>query len=324
MVPPPGIPDFAVWRGFARPQICKRDKPALDKTMMHDVGEYPVLTERRTEGGAEKQGAAIARLAALAVAAGLLLAPGTAGAGEFYLRGGIGLDRPDEAAFMDEDCSTASPAALYGCGTGADGAPYRSVGKFGAVPLVELGIGYGTGAIRLEALVEYRPEIRFKGRTNFLAPKRWQDVKRVTRRGAARLLRRFGPTEWPAYPLRTRSVTRSSSRDLISVRGGCAVVFGGGTRRWRRHGSMTYRKDDGYCCWAIALERLRRTMITNGRLKEPSYSLWTGASMPKQGYGRGRESRTAQRFDIPGLNDCTSTLPSTSRKTGTVPNARTS
>ena len=104
------------------------------------------------------------------------LAPGAAVAGDYYLRGGIGLDRPGEAAFTDTDCSSTSPAALYGCGTGGDGAPYRSAGKFRTAPAVELGLGYAIGAIRFEAPVEYRPQYTFEGRANFLAPERRQDV----------------------------------------------------------------------------------------------------------------------------------------------------
>ena len=118
----------------------------------------------------------IARSAALTAAAGMLLASGVAVAGEFYLRGGIGLDRPGETAFTDLDCATTAPAALYGCGTGGDGAPYRSAGNFGTVPALELGLGYATGAARVEMLVEYRPDVAFEGRANFLAPERRQSV----------------------------------------------------------------------------------------------------------------------------------------------------
>ena len=116
------------------------------------------------------------RAAAIALAAGMCLASGGAVAGDYYLRGGMGFDRPGKAVFTDTDCSSTAPAALYGCGTGGDGAPYRSAGKFGTVPAVELGLGYATGAVRLEALVEYRPDFTFDGRANFLAPDRRQDV----------------------------------------------------------------------------------------------------------------------------------------------------
>ena len=106
----------------------------------------------------------------------MCLASGIAVAGDLYLRGGIGLDRPGGTAFTDTDCSSTVPEALYGCGTGSDGASYRSAGKLGTVPAVEFGLGYATGAIRFEALIEYRPDFAFEGRANFLAPERRQDV----------------------------------------------------------------------------------------------------------------------------------------------------
>ena len=79
-------------------------------------------------------------LAAIALAAAMGVASGAAVAGDCYLRGGIGFDRPGNTAFTDTDCSSTSPAALYGCGTGGDGAPYRSAGDFGTAPAVELGL----------------------------------------------------------------------------------------------------------------------------------------------------------------------------------------
>ena len=87
----------------------------------------------------------LVRLAAIALAAGTFLASAAAVADSYYLRGG-------------------------------DGAPYRSAGEFGTVPAVELGLGYAPGAIRFEALVEYRPHYTFEGRANFLAPDRRQEV----------------------------------------------------------------------------------------------------------------------------------------------------
>ena len=98
-------------------------------------------------------------------------------AADWYLRAGIGLDRRGKTVFADRDCSSASPAALYGCGTGGDGAPYRSVGDFGTAMPLELGLGYTvTPAARLEALVEYRTRFAFKGRANFLSPESRQSV----------------------------------------------------------------------------------------------------------------------------------------------------
>ena len=130
----------------------------------------PEAASARSRGGSR------ACVAAIVLAAAVGPASGTAGAGDRYLRGGIGLDRPGKAAFTDTDCSSTVPAALYGCGTGGDGARLRSAGEFGTVPAVELGLGYDAGAVRFEALVEYRPRYRFEGRANFLAPDRRQEV----------------------------------------------------------------------------------------------------------------------------------------------------
>ena len=126
--------------------------------------------KRRTDGRAECRSRRYASLAAIAVAGGMLVASGAAVAGDYYVRGGIGFDRPGNTAFSGVDCSSTAPAALYGCGTGDDGAPYRSVGDFGTVPAVDLGLGYVRGPARFEVLVEYRPHCSFKGRANFLGP----------------------------------------------------------------------------------------------------------------------------------------------------------
>lgn len=134
----------------------------------------PPLPRRgaRCEGRERRAG-----LAAIALAAAMCLGSSAVVAGDYYLRGGIGLDRPGSTSFIDTDCASTAPAALYGCGTGGDGAPYRSVGKFGTVPAVELGFGHESGAVRFEVLVEYRPDFAFEGRANFLAPERRQEVR---------------------------------------------------------------------------------------------------------------------------------------------------
>ena len=99
-------------------------------------------------------------------------------AGGFYLRAGAGIERAADTRFTDVDCNSTSPAALYGCGTGGDGAPYRSAGDFGTATVLELGLGYAAApAVRLEVLVEYRPRFAFGGRANFLEPERLQSVK---------------------------------------------------------------------------------------------------------------------------------------------------
>ncbi|MCY4420128.1 MAG: outer membrane beta-barrel protein [Gammaproteobacteria bacterium] len=110
------------------------------------------------------------------VVTGIWLASGVAVAGELYLRGGLGFDQLDNTEFTDADCASTVPAALYGCGIGGDGAHYRSVGDFDEVLALELGLGYATGATRIEMQLEYRPRFEFEGRANFLAPNRQQSV----------------------------------------------------------------------------------------------------------------------------------------------------
>ena len=62
-------------------------------------------------------------------------------------------------------------------GRGDDGAPYRSVGDFGMVPVLELGLGYAAvPPLRLEVLAEYRPRFAFGGHANFLETGRRQSV----------------------------------------------------------------------------------------------------------------------------------------------------
>ncbi len=116
-----------------------------------------------------------ARTVTFGMMAGLWLASEAAGAGEYYLRGGIGLARSDTASFTDIDCNSEGLAALYGCGS-RDGVPRQSAGKFGTMPMIEVGLGYASDATRLEFLLEYRPQFTFQGRANFLPPDRRQSV----------------------------------------------------------------------------------------------------------------------------------------------------
>ena len=111
------------------------------------------------------------------VAALALMFSCVAAAEDVYLRTGVGLDRSAETVFRDRDCASESPAALYGCGFGGDGAPYRTVGDFEAAGVFELGLGYKVSPRhRFELLVENRPHFKFHGRANFLAPGRQQSV----------------------------------------------------------------------------------------------------------------------------------------------------
>ena len=85
-----------------------------------------------------------------------------------YARGGVLLDWSQDTRFKDADCASTTSAALYGCGTGNDGAPRSSHGNFGIIPGLEIGLGYAiVPALRLEAAVQYRPDFSFDGRANF-------------------------------------------------------------------------------------------------------------------------------------------------------------
>lgn len=115
------------------------------------------------------------KLAALTLLmAAALSHSGVASADEYYIRGGLGLDRINKASFTDVDCN--GVPHFYGCGT-RDGLPRQSMGKFGTVTTLEFGAGYNiTGPIRFEAVIDYRPRFTFNGHANFLAPNRRQDI----------------------------------------------------------------------------------------------------------------------------------------------------
>ena len=122
------------------------------------------------------------RAATAGLAAATLMASGPVAAEDFYLRTGIGLDRSAETRFTDTDCASLSPAALYGCGPGPDGAPRSSLGDFGTRTGLGLGIGYAAAfSTRFEVLMEYHPRFAFEGHANFLESTRPPRAKVVRR-----------------------------------------------------------------------------------------------------------------------------------------------
>ena len=87
----------------------------------------------------------------------------------FYVRAGMVLDRPQDARFTDVNCADSSAAVLYGCGTGLDGAPLSTLGRFGTMAGYDLGVGYAVApALRLEGSLQHRPSTAFEGHANFL------------------------------------------------------------------------------------------------------------------------------------------------------------
>ena len=82
-----------------------------------------------------------------------------------YVRLGVSLDWTEDTRFQDADCSASGN--LYGCGAGLDGAPKGSLGDFETITGLELGLGYNLLLLRLEAVLQYRPDFAFEGRSNY-------------------------------------------------------------------------------------------------------------------------------------------------------------
>ena len=85
-----------------------------------------------------------------------------------YLVLGLSYDNSSTSSFRDKDCSSTSPAALYGCGTGNDGRPLAAYGDFGNPTGLEFGVGLHSPAnLRYELTLQIRPDISFSGNANF-------------------------------------------------------------------------------------------------------------------------------------------------------------
>lgn len=114
---------------------------------------------------------------ALGAVAWVLLSSSVANAEPIYTRIGIGASLTTDGIFMDRDCESESPIALYGCGMDETGAPRRTKGEFASALAYEFGLGYTLGsATRLEVLFDYQPRSEFSGDANFLALHRQQSV----------------------------------------------------------------------------------------------------------------------------------------------------
>ncbi len=91
--------------------------------------------------------------------------------GRRYVRAGAGAERSHDTKFFDCDIDPGSRVRLYGCGTGPDGRTYGAYGDFGSVTGFELGLGTAvSNRVRVEGVLQHRPDIAFRGESNFLAP----------------------------------------------------------------------------------------------------------------------------------------------------------
>lgn len=94
-----------------------------------------------------------------------------------YVRLGGGLDWSDPSRLRDRDCASTTPPALFGCGTGDNGRSLQALGSFTQTPVLDGAVGYRfTSWLRAEALLSWRPQLQFDGRSNFLGAGPGQSV----------------------------------------------------------------------------------------------------------------------------------------------------
>ena len=111
----------------------------------------------------------LSRILAYVLVSATLCVTSSAIAGDFYFRGGAAHERFSDTVFMDTYCPSGTPAALYGCGTGSDGQPYRSKGSFERFQSIEIGLGLSTlSNIRVEFLLDYQTSAVFMETPIFL------------------------------------------------------------------------------------------------------------------------------------------------------------
>ena len=146
----------------------------------------------------------------------MCLVSSAAVAGDYYLRGGIGLDRPGKTAFTDTDCSTTVPAALclnpfamIDAGTAAHDGDYREE-CFAMLAGVVGRMCRRRGAIRLTG--PRRRGSRGSGRSPGIGAVR----RRGRRRRAA-----------PAGPMRSRGAMRGTDDGAAWPVLLCAVLLAG-------------------------------------------------------------------------------------------------
>ena len=108
-------------------------------------------------------------LSSVAVSPAAVLAESEEQARGPYLRLGAGVQWPESSALRDQRCSSTSPPALFGCGSGDDGRSLGAYGGFDQAPVVDAAIGYRwTSWLRTEALLHWSPQLNVSAQSNFL------------------------------------------------------------------------------------------------------------------------------------------------------------
>ena len=86
-----------------------------------------------------------------------------------YLRIGAGGQWPESCVLQDQDCSSASPPALFDGGKGNGGDRLGADGPFRQSPLVDLAVGYRWSPwLRAKALLNGSPQLTYQGQRNCL------------------------------------------------------------------------------------------------------------------------------------------------------------
>ena len=110
------------------------------------------------------------------IAACSLCSPATAKS-EIYMRMGTGVAKGADANLHDVDCGANAPPALFGCGTGIDGAPLGARLDTASSAVVDLGIGARLApGLRGEFLLGWSGKRKFRGNSNFLRSGQEQPV----------------------------------------------------------------------------------------------------------------------------------------------------
>jgi opacity protein-like surface antigen len=182
--------------------------------------------------------------------------PAAAADSDTYFRLGAGLDQLSDTRFLDTDCRSESPAALYGCGPGKNGDVLGTVGGFGSTQASEVGWGRTVASTaRLEFSIDYRPRRTFRGTANFLAPGRMQSVAAAfsSRTGLASAYLDLPPVQvgnsWPARPFVGAGfgVGRNVVRQMLQTFPKTTTVVPGGTwtgRVWMLTAGMAFPLGD--------------------------------------------------------------------------------
>lgn len=108
------------------------------------------------------------KIVSIALAAVLLAATMVSAKQGIYTRLGVGATFSRDTTFGDENCASTNPPALFGCNTGPNGRSIGARGDFGSSMLIDAGLGYDLGLLRLEATLGWRPGFAFSGQANFL------------------------------------------------------------------------------------------------------------------------------------------------------------